>query len=45
MNTTALKPMGIEKLRKRMPVATMTDPKILVPAIGDAFKKLRPAAS
>ncbi|MGO8713965.1 MAG: potassium-transporting ATPase subunit KdpB [Rhizomicrobium sp.] len=34
--------MGIEKLRKRMPVATMTDPKILVPAIGDAFKKLHP---
>ncbi len=28
--------------RKRMPVATMTDPKILVPAIGQAFKKLDP---
>lgn len=44
MDTTAQKPMGIEKLRKRMPVTTMTDPKILIPAIGDAFKKLDPRA-
>jgi potassium-transporting ATPase ATP-binding subunit len=29
-------------IRKRMPVATMTDPAILVPAIGVAFKKLDP---
>ncbi|HEX3486315.1 MAG TPA: potassium-transporting ATPase subunit KdpB [Micropepsaceae bacterium] len=42
MDATPSKPMGIEKLRKRMPVATMTDPKILWPAIGDAFKKLNP---
>ena len=38
----ATTPMGIEKTRKRMPVSTMTDPAILVPAIGDAFKKLSP---
>ena len=29
-------------MRKRMPVATMTDPAILVPAIGEAFRKLDP---
>jgi potassium-transporting ATPase ATP-binding subunit len=29
-------------LRKRMPVATLTDPAILVPAIGQAFRKLDP---
>ena len=29
-------------LRKRTPVATMTDPAILVPAIGEAFRKLDP---
>ena len=28
--------------RKRMPVATMTDPKILGPAMIDAFRKLDP---
>src|SRR5579871_3441552 len=32
----------IPHLRKRMPVATMTDTAILVPAIGHAFKKLDP---
>src|SRR5579883_828495 len=32
----------IPHLRKRMPVATMTDTAILVPAIGQAFKKLDP---
>ncbi|MFZ1988232.1 MAG: potassium-transporting ATPase subunit KdpB [Alphaproteobacteria bacterium] len=37
---TTLKP--IEKVRKRMPVATMTDPKILLPAIGGALRKLDP---
>jgi K+-transporting ATPase ATPase B chain len=30
------------KPRKRMPVATLTDPKILVPAIGASFRKLDP---
>ena len=30
------------KLRKRMPVATLTAPKILWPAVGDAFLKLDP---
>jgi K+-transporting ATPase ATPase B chain len=34
--------MGVEKIRKRMPVSTMTDPAILIPAIGDAFRKLNP---
>ena len=34
--------LGIERTRKRMPVATMTDPAIAVPAIGSAFKKLHP---
>ncbi len=29
-------------MRKRMPVATLTDPAILVPAIGQAFRKLDP---
>ncbi len=29
-------------MRKRMPVATITDPAILVPAIGQAFRKLDP---
>ena len=40
--TSTAKPLGVEKIRKRMPIATMTDPKILWPAIGDAFKKLNP---
>jgi K+-transporting ATPase ATPase B chain len=34
--------MELSKTRKRMPVATMLDPAILWPAIGDAFKKLNP---
>ncbi|MBN9588948.1 MAG: potassium-transporting ATPase subunit B [Alphaproteobacteria bacterium 64-11] len=34
--------LDIEKVRKRMPVATLTDTSILIPAIGDAFKKLHP---
>jgi K+-transporting ATPase ATPase B chain len=29
-------------LRKRMPVATLTDPAILLPAVGQAFRKLDP---
>jgi potassium-transporting ATPase ATP-binding subunit len=36
--------MALSKTRKRMPVATITDPAILVPAIGAAFKKLDPRA-
>src|SRR5579862_9057137 len=35
-------PMELSHTRKRMSVATMTDPAILVPAIGAAFKKLNP---
>src|SRR5262245_3336623 len=31
-----------QHLRKRTPVATLTDPAILVPAIGAAFRKLDP---
>jgi len=34
--------METSKLRKRMPVATLLDPKIAVPAIGQAFRKLDP---
>ena len=40
MTMTSTVPSG--KVRKRMPVATLTDPKILVPAIGSAFRKLDP---
>src|SRR6516164_9881984 len=32
----------VQKLNKRMPVATMLDPKIVTPAIGSAFRKLDP---
>ena len=42
MDTAVSQILGIEKTRKRMQVATLTDPKILVPAIGGAFKKLDP---
>src|SRR5215467_14202918 len=35
--------METSKVRKRMPVATLLDPKIVVPAIGQAFVKLNPA--
>ena len=35
--------MDTSKIRKRMPVATLLDPKIVVPAIGQAFVKLNPA--
>ena len=34
--------MELSHTRKRMPVTSMTDPKILVPAIGEAFRKLDP---
>jgi len=34
--------METSKLRKRMPVATLLDPKIVIPAIGQAFVKLDP---
>ena len=35
--------METSKIRKRMPVATMLDPQIVVPAMGQAFVKLNPA--
>ena len=35
--------MDTSKLRKRMPVSTLFDPKIVLPAIGQAFAKLNPA--
>ena len=35
--------MDTSKLRKRMPVATLLDPKIVGPAIAQAFVKLNPA--
>ena len=41
MDMSVSKPLGIEKTRKRTSTA-MTDPKILWPAIGDAFRKLNP---
>ncbi len=42
MDTTIQKPAGAEKARKRTQAATMTDPAIVFPAIGDAFRKLDP---
>src|SRR5690242_3461587 len=42
MNYAPAQPLGVEKVRKRMPVSTMTDPAILMPAIWDSFKKLHP---
>ncbi|MEI8276343.1 MAG: potassium-transporting ATPase subunit KdpB, partial [Hyphomicrobiales bacterium] len=35
--------MDTTKLRKRMPVSTLFDPKIVIPAIGQSFVKLNPA--
>src|SRR5215467_12482862 len=32
----------VQKMNKRMPVATMLDPKIVMPAIGSSFRKLDP---
>jgi K+-transporting ATPase ATPase B chain len=40
--TTATTSPGIERLRKRMPTATMTDPKILGPAVWESIVKLHP---
>ena len=37
--------METSRLRKRMPVTALTDPKIVVPAIGSAFAKLDPRDS
>jgi K+-transporting ATPase ATPase B chain len=34
--------MDTSKLRKRMPVSTLLDPKIVLPAIGESFVKLDP---
>ena len=42
MDTAVPKPLAVEPARKRTSVATMTDPAILLPAIGGAFKKLHP---
>ena len=39
---TGVAPMETSQLRKRMPVTALTDPKIVVPAIGSAFAKLDP---
>jgi len=42
MDAIVSKSLGADRLRKQMPTATLTDPKILWPAIGDAVKKLHP---
>jgi potassium-transporting ATPase ATP-binding subunit len=42
MDAITTTPMGIERMRKRMPTATMTDPKILGPAVWDSIMKLHP---
>jgi potassium-transporting ATPase ATP-binding subunit len=42
MDMSVQKPLGVEKSRKRTASATLTDRKILVPAIGEAFLKLNP---
>ena len=36
--------METSKIRKRMPVSTIFDPKIIMPAVGAAFAKLDPRA-
>ncbi len=36
--------METSKIRKRMPVSTIFDPNVIVPAIGASFRKLAPAA-
>jgi K+-transporting ATPase ATPase B chain len=41
MDTTPIKSMAGERTRKRTSTA-MTDPNILIPAVGDAFRKLNP---
>src|SRR5271169_2144020 len=40
MDATTPKPLAIDKIRRRS--ATVTDPNILIPAIGSAFAKLNP---
>src|SRR5271170_2345376 len=40
MDATTPRPLAIEKTRRQ--TATVTDPKILIPAIGSAFAKLNP---
>ncbi len=42
MDVKTPKPLGVEKVRKRMSAAALTDPKILVPAVGGAFRKFDP---
>src|SRR5471032_337926 len=42
MDTTTDRPMRIEKLNKRSAASTMTDPKILIPAIWGSILKLNP---
>ncbi|HEY0303095.1 MAG TPA: potassium-transporting ATPase subunit KdpB, partial [Rhizomicrobium sp.] len=42
MSMTSDTPMGIEKLNKRSAASTMTDPKILIPAVWGAILKLDP---
>ncbi|MEJ0044055.1 MAG: HAD-IC family P-type ATPase [Rhizomicrobium sp.] len=42
MSMTSDKPMGIEKLNRRTPAATIADPKIVIPAIWASVKKLDP---
>jgi potassium-transporting ATPase ATP-binding subunit len=42
VDTPIQKPVRAEKTRKRTQAATMTDPAIVFPAIGDAFRKLNP---
>jgi potassium-transporting ATPase ATP-binding subunit len=42
METSSLKPLGLERVRKRMPVPTLADPSILIPAIDGALRKLDP---
>ena len=39
---TGVTSMETSRMRKRMPVTALTDPKIVVPAIGSAFAKLDP---
>jgi K+-transporting ATPase ATPase B chain len=42
MDTTVQSLTSVEPIRRRGNVATMTDPAILIPAIGASFKKLNP---
>jgi K+-transporting ATPase ATPase B chain len=42
MTMDATTPLGIEKVRKRMPTSTLSDTSILLPAIWDSVRKLNP---